>query len=191
MQSHVRALVVRGPNGGVLARSLVRLLLRSDSLTPVIGRDPNCMPHTYTHGCSPTRAGCNPTRAGCSPTRAGCNPTRAGCNPTRAGCNPVCAGCRPVCAGCNPVCTGHLLRADLLLEAVLERAARKPPRAGARARAPLPRPRRARGLGAPRAPAQRVQGGGRRPRAPRRRAWVRRDVGRPSRARRRRGVHLL
>ena len=49
LQSHVRALVVRGPNGGVLARSLVRLLLRSDSLTPVIGRDPNCMPHTWSY----------------------------------------------------------------------------------------------------------------------------------------------
>ena len=40
LQSHVRALVVRGPNGGVLARCLVRLLLRSDSLTPVLFCEP-------------------------------------------------------------------------------------------------------------------------------------------------------
>ena len=53
LQSHVRVLVVRGPNGGVLARSLVRLLLRSDSLTPVPGRDPNRMPQAYTQGCNP------------------------------------------------------------------------------------------------------------------------------------------
>ena len=40
LQSHVRALVVRDASGRVLARSLVRLLLRSDTLTPVIFCDP-------------------------------------------------------------------------------------------------------------------------------------------------------
>ena len=52
LQSHARALVVRGPDGGVLARCLVRLLLRSDSLTPVLCRDPNCTPQTYTQAAT-------------------------------------------------------------------------------------------------------------------------------------------
>ena len=40
LQSHVRALVVFDTAGRVLARSLIRLLLRSDTLTPVIFCDP-------------------------------------------------------------------------------------------------------------------------------------------------------
>ena len=40
LQSHVRALVVLDAAGRVLARSLIRLLLRSDTLTPVIFCDP-------------------------------------------------------------------------------------------------------------------------------------------------------
>ena len=40
LQSHVRALVVRDANGDLLARSIVRLLLRSDTLTPIIFCDP-------------------------------------------------------------------------------------------------------------------------------------------------------
>ena len=40
LQSHVRALVVFDTARRVLARSLIRLLLRSDTLTPVIFCDP-------------------------------------------------------------------------------------------------------------------------------------------------------
>ena len=54
LQSHVRVLLVRGSNGGVLARCLVRLLLRSDSLTPALYLDPNCIPQTCTCTCTRT-----------------------------------------------------------------------------------------------------------------------------------------
>lgn len=40
LQSHVRALVVTDPVGRVMCRSLIRLVLRSDTLTPVIFCDP-------------------------------------------------------------------------------------------------------------------------------------------------------
>ena len=40
LQSHVRALVVLDAAGRVRARSLIRLLIRSDTLTPVIFCDP-------------------------------------------------------------------------------------------------------------------------------------------------------
>ena len=53
LQSHVRALVVRsdGPDGGrILARSLVRLVLRSDTLTPIIFCDPIFFSKQYSKG---------------------------------------------------------------------------------------------------------------------------------------------
>ena len=40
LQSHVRALVVYDGVGRVMARSVIRLVLRSDTLTPVIFCDP-------------------------------------------------------------------------------------------------------------------------------------------------------
>lgn len=40
LQSHVRALAVMDSVGMVLVRSVVRLVLRSDSMTPVIFCDP-------------------------------------------------------------------------------------------------------------------------------------------------------
>ena len=48
LQSHVRALVVLDGAGSVLARSLVRLLLRSDTMTPVIFCDPIFFTKAYT-----------------------------------------------------------------------------------------------------------------------------------------------
>lgn len=40
LQSHVRALLVTDASGMVLVRSVIRLLLRSDTLTPIIFCDP-------------------------------------------------------------------------------------------------------------------------------------------------------
>ena len=49
MQSHVRALVVTDAVGRVMVRSLIRLVLRSDDLSPLVF----CDPMFFTEGCGP------------------------------------------------------------------------------------------------------------------------------------------
>ena len=50
LQSHVRALVVTDGVGRVMARSIIRLVLRSDTLTPVIFCDPMFFTLGYSRG---------------------------------------------------------------------------------------------------------------------------------------------